>query len=40
MLAAFSPGAIHAGQDFVIVYGGSVYAQRVEIRAGDVASWK
>lgn len=41
MLAAFSPDAIQAGRDFVIVYGGAaVYAQRVEIRAEDIASWK
>ena len=40
MLAAFPRDAIQAGRDFVIVYGGSVYAQRVPIRAADVASWK
>jgi len=40
MLAAFPRDAIQAGRDFVIVYGGSVYAQRVEIRAEDVATWK
>jgi hypothetical protein len=40
LLAAFSPGTIQAGKDFVIVYGGAVYAQRLEIRAGDVALWR
>ena len=40
MLAAFPRDAIQAGRDFVIVYGGSVYAQRVAIRAEDVAAWK
>ena len=40
MLAAFPRDAIQAGRDFVIVYGGSVYAQRVEIRAEDVALWR
>ena len=40
LLAAFPAGAIQAGKDFVIVYGGSVYSQRVEIHAEDVASWK
>ncbi|HEY3147695.1 MAG TPA: hypothetical protein VGJ75_15160, partial [Dongiaceae bacterium] len=40
LLAAFSPGAIQAGKDFVFVYGGAVYAQRVEIHAEDVALWR
>ena len=40
MVAAFSPGAIQAGKDFVIVYAGSVYAQRVEIRPEDVKAWR
>jgi len=40
MLAAFSRDAIQAGKDFVIVYAGSVYAQRVEIRSEDVALWR
>jgi hypothetical protein len=40
MLAAFPRDAIQAGRDFVFVYGGPVYAQRVEIRAEDVASWR
>jgi hypothetical protein len=40
MLAAFPSDAIQAGKDFVIVYAGSVYAQRVEIRPEDVASWR
>ena len=41
MVAAFPRDQIQAGRDFVIVYGGSgVYAQRVEIRAGDVSSWR
>ena len=36
MLAVFSPDAIQAGKEFVIVYAGTVYAQRVEIRPQDV----
>jgi hypothetical protein len=40
MLAAFSPGAIQAGREVVIVYAGTVYAQRVEIRPEDVAAWR
>jgi hypothetical protein len=40
MLAAFPSGAIQAGKEFVIVYGGSVYAQRVAIRPEDIASWR
>jgi hypothetical protein len=40
MLAAFSPGSIQAGKEFVIVYAGSVYAQRVAIRAEDISSWR
>lgn len=40
MLAAFSPDSIQAGKEFVIVYAGSVYAQRVEIRPQDVSSWR
>jgi hypothetical protein len=40
MLAAFPQDAIQAGRDFVIVYGGAVYAQRVEIRAEDAALWR
>ena len=40
MLAAFPSSAIQAGKEFVIVYGGSVYAQRVEIRPQDVSSWR
>ena len=40
MLAAFSPGAIQAGREVVIVYAGTVYAQRVEIRPEDIASWR
>jgi len=40
MLAAFAPGSIQAGKDFVIVYAGTVYAQRVEISAADIAAWK
>jgi len=40
MLAAFSPGSIQAGKEFVIVYAGTVYAQRVAIRAEDIASWR
>jgi len=40
MLAAFPRDAIQAGKDFVIVYAGSVYAQRVEIRPEDVRLWR
>jgi len=40
MVAAFSPGSIQAGREFVIVYAGSVYAQRVEIRPEDISSWR
>jgi hypothetical protein len=40
MLAAFPSDAIQAGKDFVIVYAGTVYAQRVEIRPEDVALWR
>lgn len=40
MLAAFPSDAIQAGKEFVIVYGGSVYAQRVAIRPQDAASWR
>ena len=40
MLAAFSPGSIQAGKEFVIVYAGTVYAQRVAIRPEDIASWR
>ena len=40
MLAAFAPDAIQAGKEFVIVYAGTVYAQRVEIRPQDVSSWR
>jgi hypothetical protein len=40
MLAAFSPDAIQAGREFVFVYAGTVYAQRVEIRPEDVSSWR
>ncbi len=40
MLAAFSSDAIQAGKDFVIVYAGTVYAQRVEIRPEDVRLWR
>ena len=40
MLAAFSRDAIQAGREFVIVYAGTVYAQRVEIRPEDIASWR
>jgi hypothetical protein len=40
MLAAFAPGAIQAGKEFVIVYAGTVYAQRVPIRPEDVSAWK
>jgi len=40
MVAAFPRDAIQAGKDFVIVYAGTVYAQRVEIRPEDVSSWR
>jgi hypothetical protein len=40
MLAAFSPNEIRAGREFVIVYAGTVYAQRVAIRAEDAAAWR
>jgi hypothetical protein len=40
MLAAFAPEAIQAGKEFVIVYAGTVYAQRVEIRPQDVSAWR
>ena len=40
MLAAFAPGSIQAGKEIVIVYTGTVYAQRVEIRPEDIASWR
>jgi len=40
VVAAFSRDAIKAGNDFVLVYAGSVYAQRVEIRPEDVAAWR
>jgi hypothetical protein len=40
MLAAFAPGAIQAGKEFVIVYAGTVYAQRIEIRPEDIAAWR
>ena len=40
MLAAFAPTEIRAGREFVIVYAGPVYAQRVTIRADDVAAWR
>ena len=40
MLAAFAPDAIQAGREFVIVYAGSVYAQRVEIRPEDFSTWR
>jgi len=40
MLAAFAPDAIQAGREFVIVYAGTVYAQRVEIRPGDISAWR
>jgi hypothetical protein len=40
MLAAFAPGSIQAGKEIVIVYAGTVYAQRVEIRPEDIASWR
>ena len=40
MLAAFAPGAIQAGKEFVIVYAGSVYAQRVPISPADISAWR
>lgn len=40
MLAAFAPGAIQAGREIVIVYAGTVYAQRVEISPADIAAWR
>jgi hypothetical protein len=40
MLAAFAPGSIQAGKEVVIVYAGTVYAQRIEIRPEDIASWR
>ena len=40
MLAAFAPGAIQAGKEIVIVYAGTVYAQRVEITPADIAAWR
>jgi hypothetical protein len=40
MLAAFAPGAIAAGKEIVIVYAGTVYAQRIEITPADVAAWR
>jgi hypothetical protein len=40
MVAAFAPGAIQAGKELVIVYAGTVYAQRIEIRPEDVAAWR
>jgi hypothetical protein len=40
MLAAFSPNEIRAGREFVIVYAGTVYAQRVAIRPEDIAAWR
>lgn len=40
MLAAFSPNEIRAGREFVIVYAGTVYAQRIAIRPEDVAAWR
>jgi len=41
MVAAFPRDEVQGGRDVVIVYGGSgVYAQRVEIRAADAASWR
>ena len=39
-VAAFPRDAIQADRDFVFVYAGSVYAQRVEIRPEDVAAWR
>src|SRR5688572_1349436 len=40
MVAAFSSDAIQAGREFVLVYAGTVYAQRVEIRPEDVSVWR
>jgi hypothetical protein len=40
MLAAFAPGALQAGKEIVIVYAGTVYAQRVEISPADIAAWR
>jgi hypothetical protein len=40
MLAAFAPGSIQAGKEIVIVYAGTVYAQRIEIRPEDIAAWR
>jgi hypothetical protein len=40
MLAAFAPGAIEAGKEIVIVYAGTVYAQRVEVTPADIAAWR
>jgi len=40
MLAAFPSDAIQAGKDFVIVYAGTVYAQRVEISPEDIRLWR
>ena len=40
MLAAFSPGSIQAGKEIVIVYAGTVYAQRVAIRPEDISAWR
>jgi len=40
MVAAFSSDAIQAGREFVLVYAGTVYAQRVEIRPEDIAAWR
>ncbi len=40
MVAAFSPGSIQAGKEIVIVYAGTVYAQRVAIRPEDISAWR
>ena len=40
MVAAFPSEEIRADREFVIVYAGSVYAQRVAIRPEDVAQWR
>jgi hypothetical protein len=40
MLAAFAPGSIQAGKEIVIVYAGTVYAQRIEVRPEDIAAWR
>lgn len=40
MVAAFAPGAIQAGKEIVIVYAGTVYAQRVEITPADIVAWR